>query len=388
MFASRLPSRTDPSPLALLTASFRAEARANGTPLFDLTGSNPTRAGIVYPQQEILDAFQDPRALLYTPDPLGLPEAREQIAQREGVTADRVILTASTSEAYSWLFKLLCDPGDEVLVPRPSYPLFEHLAALECVTVKTYPLRYFRGWFVDTHELAARITPRTRAIIAVNPNNPTGSFLKRHEQNEMVILCAAHEIAYISDDVFSVYALAADADRAESITRLSRGPLTFSLNGLSKLAGLPQMKLGWIVAGGDRRLRELAMERLAIIADTFLSVGAPVQYALPALLGVADRVQSQILRRLHANFDWLRDRVRGSLVCALRAEGGWTAILRIPATRTEEEWATALLTEDRVIVQPGYFYDFESDGYLAVSLLTPEADFQMGIDRLLARTAL
>ena len=218
MFASRLPSRTDPSPLALLTASVRAEARANGEPLLDLTGSNPTRAGIVYPGAGNSGRVSGPaRACSTTRIRWACLKRASRSRSCEGVTADRVILTASTSEAYSWLFKLLCDPGDEVLVPRPSYPLFEIWRALESVTVKTYPLRYFRGWFVDTQALARRITPRTRAVVAVNPNNPTGSFLKRHEQNEMVILCAAHEIAYISDDVFSVYALAADADRAERI---------------------------------------------------------------------------------------------------------------------------------------------------------------------------
>ncbi len=380
MFASRLPARIDPSSLARLIT----EARASGTEILDLTGSNPTQAGIAYPEQEILDGFQDRRALIYDPDPRGLTEAREQIARLENVSPDRVMLTASTSEAYSWLFKLLCDPGDEILVPQPSYPLFEHLAALEGVVVRHYPLRYFQGWFVDTHALAARITERTRAVVVVNPNNPTGSYLKKHEGNEIAGVCAERDLALISDDVFFDYALVDDPDRAARLTQIPHRPLAFSLNGLSKLVGLPQMKLGWIIVTGEDWQRAQALERLEIIADTFLSVGAPVQYALPSLLGIRERIQGQILERIRANFGWLKEAFQGGPISALRVEGGWFGILRVPTTRSEEEWVTALLRRERVLLQPGYFYDFLSPGYLVVSLLPPEAEFRQGIERVVA----
>ena len=385
MFASRLPAQIDPSPLARLIAAARQQARAGGAELLDLTESNPTRAGIVYPEREILAGFNDARALVYDPESLGLAEAREQIAELEGVTPDRVILTASTSEAYSWLFKLLCDPGDEILVPRPSYPLFEHLAALESVVVKQYPLLYFRGWFVDMHALEQQVTERTKAIVVVNPNNPTGSYLKRHESSEIASICARRNIALISDEVFRDYPLAEDPERAESITKRRYQPLAFSLNGLSKQVGLPQMKLGWIVVTGDDWQRRTALERLEIIGDTFLSVGTPVQYALPALLGVRERVQSQIMERLHANLTWLREQVRGTVVSLLKVEGGWSATLRVPNTRSEEDWVAALLVQDRVLVQPGYFYDFDAEGYLVISLLTPPEVVQEAVGRLLTR---
>ena len=364
-----------------------ASLRASGAEILDLTESNPTRAGFLYPEREILEGFHDSRSLVYDPQSLGLLAAREQIADLEGVSPDRITLTASTSEAYSWLFKLLCDAGDEVLVPRPSYPLFEHLAALESVVVKQYPLLYFGGWFVDMHALESQMTERTKAIVVVNPNNPTGSYLKRHEANEIAVICARYGASLISDEVFSDYSLVDDPERAERLSNRSHRPLAFSLNGLSKLVGLPQMKLGWIMVTGEEWQRKAALERLEIIADTFLSVGTPVQYALPALLGVRQRVQSQIMERLHGNLNWLREQASGTVVSLLKVEGGWTATVRIPSTRSEDEWVTELLQKDHVLVQPGYFYDFEGDGSLVISLLTRPEVFQKGISKLLDRLA-
>jgi aspartate/methionine/tyrosine aminotransferase len=375
MFASRLPARLDVSPLARMIA----EIRASGRELLDLTESNPTRAGIVYPEGEILAGFQDARALVYDPESLGLPAARARIAELHGVTADRVMLTASTSEAYSWLFKMLCDPGDEVLIPRPSYPLFDWLAALESVRVRSYPLRYHQGWFIDLEALRAAITSRTRAVVVVNPNNPTGSFVKAAELAALEEICRTREIALISDEVFADYALEAGAFR----TAQSDEALTFVLSGLSKLAGMPQMKLGWIILSGPEDLRVEATQRLEIIADTYLSVGTPVQYALPALLGARNVVQAQILARVRANLALLRERVTGTSISLLDVEGGWYAVLRVPRTGSEEQWVAELARDCGVLVQPGYFYDFETEAYLVVSLLTAEAVFGEGLSRIL-----
>ena len=379
MFASRLPAQLGPTALAKLIA----DARASGAELLDLTASNPTRAGFSYPEADILAGFQDPRALIYDPDPFGLSNARAQVASLYGIEPDRIVLTTSTSEAYSWLFKLLCGPGDEILVPTPSYPLFEYLAALELVAVRNYPLRYSDGWFTDIHALESAITGRTRAIVVVNPNNPTGSYLKQAEQQAIVEICRFHTIALISDEVFASYSLIHDPERAAPLATAPRNCLAFSLNGLSKMAGLPQMKLGWIVLSGPEPLLGQARVRVEMIADTFLSVGAPVQYALGGLLQAAHVIHAQILDRVRENFRWIADRVTGTSVSLLRAEGGWSATLRVARTRSEEEWVTSLLLNQNVLVQPGYFYDFESEGYLVVSLLTPPLSFREGLGRLL-----
>jgi alanine-synthesizing transaminase len=356
------------------------ERRDAGLPILDLTESNPTRAGIVYPGRDILAGFQNPQALIYDPASNGLPEARSQVARLYGVSHDRVVLTASSSEAYSWLFKLLCDPGDEVLTPRPSYPLFEHLAALESVQIRQYPLRYHHGWFIDFDPLEAAIHSRTRAIVVVNPNNPTGSYLKRAELDRLRLLCLRHQLALISDEVFADYELAPAALR--SLTGVD-DVLTFCLGGLSKMVGLPQMKLGWIVGGGPTDVLAGALARIDLIADSFLSVGTPVQYALPGLLVARAGVQTQILTRLHENLELLRAQVASH--CAFRlldVEGGWYAILRVPRIRSEEEWTLALIDRG-VLVQPGYFYDFEAEAYLVLSLLTKNEVFREGITRIL-----
>lgn len=348
----RLPEVLAPNAISALAA----DKRQAGVELLDLTESNPTRAGIVYPPG-FLDALADPRSLLYEPEPFGLPAARERIAAEYGAPYDNVILTASTSEAYSWIFKLLCDPGCEVLVPRPSYPLFEYLAAMESVTVRHYALFYDHGWFIDFHMLERAMNERTRAIVLVNPNNPTGHFIRRHEVDELVKLCASRGVAIISDEVFADYLVGPDPEAVLTM----RGIADFALSGLSKVVGLPQMKLAWMIT-------KRSVPEMEIVADTYLSVGTPVQVGLPALLQLRAPVQQQIL-----------DRVRGNLALVgrhLRVEAGWYAIVPVPE---EEEMGLRLLRDHNVLIQPGYFYDFERQGYLVASLLTRPEVFAPGI---------
>jgi len=357
-FSTRVPHEVRPNALSeILTAK-----RIAGVPVLDLTESNPTRAGIEYPTG-FLAALADQRALRYEPEPFGLLSARERIADEYGAPLDCVILTASTSEAYSWILKLLCNAGDEILVPRPSYPLFDYLATLECVRARRYGLFYDHGWFIDFHTLERAITERTRAIVLVNPNNPTGHFIRRHEVEMLAELCARRDIAIISDEVFSDYRIEPASDSALTL----QGIADFALNGLSKLVGLPQMKLAWMIS-------KRPVPELEIIADTYLSAGTPVQVALPTLLALREPVQRQIVERLRVNLARLRQRFR-----TLSVEAGWYAVVPVI---DEEERAERLLREHDVLVQPGFFYDFERSGYLVVSLLTPPAIFDQGISRL------
>jgi alanine-synthesizing transaminase len=377
VFSSRLQWDSQPNPLTLLLA----EKRRNGAVILDLTESNPTRAGLDYAGDELLAALADPRTLRYEPDPRGLLAAREAVAKyyaQRGVEvpASRILLTASTSEAYSYLFKLLANPGDEVLVPRPSYPLFDYLAAMESVCVRQYPLRYDGVWHIDFDALADAITPRTRAIVVVNPNNPTGSYLKRAEWERL----QTFGLPILSDEVFSDFAFAPDPARLTTFTGASDA-LTFSMSGLSKIAGLPQMKLGWIVAGGPDHAA--ALEGLEWIADTFLSVATPVQWALPRILAASGAVQEQIRRRTRTNLVHVVENAAGSPCRCLHAEGGWYAILEVPRIRSGEEWALHLLAESDVLVQPGFFYDFEAEAFLVLSLLTPPVTFREGLRRIL-----
>jgi alanine-synthesizing transaminase len=301
------------------------------------------------------------------------------------VNPERVLLTASTSEAYSLVFKLLANPGDEVLVPAPSYPLFDFLAALDSVRVVQYPLVYHGSWNIDFDALSRSITPRSRAIVLVNPNNPTGSFLKQSELAPLLALCREHNLAIISDEVFADYLLDEQAPLVRSLTG-TNDVLTFCLSGLSKVAGLPQLKLGWIVTGGPSADREQAFERLELIADTYLSVGAPVQWAAPALLGLRGELQRQILSRVRANRAFLAGQIGPASPWKLLAtEGGWYAILEAPRIQSEEQWVVSLLAEDDVVVQPGFFFDFEREAFLVISLLTQEDVFGEGVRRILAR---
>jgi alanine-synthesizing transaminase len=377
VFSSRLSWDLRPNQLSTLLE----QKRRDGATILDLTESNPTRAGFAYPSEHILAALADPKTMRYDPAPRGLASAREAVcgyysARGVSVEPSRVLLTASTSEAYAYLFKLLADPGDEVLVPRPSYPLFEFLAGLESVCVRPYRLRYDGAWRIDFDSLQESITPLARAIVIVNPNNPTGSFLKREELERLEAL----GIAIISDEVFSDYSFAPDPTRMDTLAG-PRQVLTFSLSGLSKIAGLPQMKLGWIVANG--RGHEAALDRLELIADTYLSVATPVQVALPTLL--ASTVRDQIRERTRANLAFLQSAAAGTSLHVRKVEGGWYAIVQVPRTRSEEEWALDLLRECNVLVQPGFYYDFESEAFLVLSLLPAAGVFEEGVRRMVSR---
>jgi aspartate/methionine/tyrosine aminotransferase len=383
LFSSRLQWDLAPNRISRLLD----EQRSAGAQILDLTESNPTAAGFDYPSDEVLAALADPRSLRYEPAAAGLPAARAAVSDyySGSVTPDRILLTASTSEAYAFVFKLLADPGDEVLVPRPSYPLFDYLAALDSVRVVQYPLAYHGSWNIDFDALASSVTSRSRAIVLVNPNNPTGSFLKQSELSPLLALCREHNLALISDEVFADYVLNAQAPLVRSLTGIDE-VLTFCLSGLSKVVGLPQMKLGWIVAGGPAGQRAKAIERLELIADTYLSVSAPVQWAAPTLLGLRGELQRQILGRVRANRDFLVGQIGDfSPWKLLDTEGGWYAILEAPRIQSEEDWVLHLLREQNVLLQPGFFFDFEREAFLVISLLTPEGVFRAGTGRILAQ---
>jgi alanine-synthesizing transaminase len=385
MFSSRTRWDLTPNALSALAAATRAEGRA----VLDLTETNPTRAGLPAPR-EVLELLARPASLAYAPDPRGLEAARTAVADdfaRRGhrVDAARVLLTASTSEAYGFLFKLLCDAGDAVAVPRPSYPLFEYLARLEGASVSTYPIRYDGEWHVLRGDVEASLTERTRAVVVVSPNNPTGSYLKRSEADALLALCAERGLALVADEVFADFAFGRDDRRVASVAGREEA-LTFALGGLSKSCGLPQLKLAWTAVSGPASVRDEALARLEVIADTYLSVGTPVQQAAPDLLRALPELQAPLRARTAANLDALRTAVRSAPeVSLLSPEGGWSAVLRVPAVLSEDEWCLRLLREDAVLVQPGYFFDFDAEAFLVVSLLTPEDVFAAGIARVLAR---
>ncbi|MGE0128724.1 MAG: pyridoxal phosphate-dependent aminotransferase [Blastocatellales bacterium] len=365
--------------------------KKSGAQILDLTESNPTRAGFDYPAEEILAALAQAPAMLYEPAPRGLLIARRGVAgyyAERGFSVDpeRIHLTASTSEAYSYLFKLLADQGQSVLVPQPSYPLFEFLAALEGVELRPYELSYVHpaGWRIDFDSVEKAIETNTRAIILVSPNNPTGSFTKLHELERLNEICARHDLALIADEVFGDYGFGDDESRAASLV-LNDSALTFVMSGFSKILALPQMKLGWIVTNGPADLREEAVERLDFIADTFLSVGAPVQHATPTWLRLRQTLQDQILDRAQSNLNWLRDVTEESPLRLLSVEGGWYATLELPRQFSEEEWALALLEKDDVLAHPGYFYDFPREAFLVLSLLPRAEVFRKSVNRILAR---
>jgi alanine-synthesizing transaminase len=386
MFSTRTPSDLAPNRLA----SAELAVRARGVRVLDLTETNPTRVGLAYPDR-MLAPLAAPEGLDYDPHPFGVPAARETIAAAIGtsgspVDPSRVVLTASTSEAYAFLFKLLCDPGDEVLVPAPSYPLFEHLTRLELVAVRPYPLDAHGTWSIDSHAVESAVTPRTRAVLVVSPNNPTGSMITRGELAALARLCASRELALIGDEVFCDYLIDPRADRARVLDQDEA--LTFSLGGLSKSAGLPQMKLGWIVAGGPPALVDAALARLEIVCDTFLSVATPVQRAAGPLLAAGRAIRAQILDRVKANLRDLQALAGRHPACSvLRVEGGWSAVVRVPATRSEESLVLDLLERDHVLIHPGYFFDFPHEAFVVVSLLPSPAEFGEGAARLLARAS-
>jgi aspartate/methionine/tyrosine aminotransferase len=374
------------------TEALAAHRRA-GRDVLDLTASNPTNVGLRYREDELLKSLVHAQALTYTPEAKGLLAAREAVstyyaAYGSQVSPDNLILTTSTSEAYSFLFRLLCDPGDTVLVPTPSYPLFDFLADLHDVKLEPYELLYDHGWQIDFHSAQAAIerahgaVSRCRAVLAVHPNNPTGSFAKPLEVEELNRICAANEMAIVADEVFLDYSLAKDLPLTFSSNSTV---LTFALSGLSKISGLPQMKIAWIAASGPQPLLSDAMGRLEVIADTYLSMNAPLQWAVPAMLEERHGIQRQLRQRMIGNLALLDAELATQELCRrLEVEGGWYAVLRVPVVGSDEDLAIALLRETGVLVQPGHFYDFASDGYLVISLITPGDEFAEGIRRLLA----
>lgn len=384
-FSSRLP--------ASLASNRLAEAvrrrKASGGELIDLTIANPTRAGFAYPDG-LLAGLSNARNLIYEPEPAGFAPAREAVAAglaRRGTPVDpaHIILTASTSEAYGYLFKLLCDPGDEVLVPQPSYPLFEWLTRLESVAARPYRLEYHARWSLDGHGVSEVITPRTRAILAVTPNNPTGSYFTRDDFARLA--AASPDLPVIGDEVFWDFPLPdAPADRLSVLE--SGRPLVFALGGLSKSAALPQLKLGWIAVGGTPSNVRAACEKLELIADTYLSVSTPVQTSLAALVEGGARVREQVLARARRNLDALAATVeRHPALNLLRTEGGWSAVVRVPAVMPEEDLAVSLVDDDGVLVHPGYFFDFAREAFLVVSLIAEPGAFDAGLARVARRFA-
>jgi len=384
MFSDR--TRFDLRPNRL--AARLAERRAAGARIIDLTQSNPTRAGL--PQaNDLLAPLAADAARRYDPVPFGLPEARAAVASdfaRRGMALEpeRILLHASTSEAYSFLFKLLCDPGDEVLVPRPGYPLFDFLAGLESVRVRSYALAYDGEWHLDLAAILAAIATRTRAIVVVSPGNPTGAYLKHDELARLQSLCAERGIALVADEVFADFPFREDPRRAESAARDSPA-LAFVLGGISKSCGLPQLKLAWTAVVGPEPLRREALARLELVADTYLPVSTPVQVAAPELLARKEELQAPIRARVVENLQTLRRALAaGSPATLVEPEGGWSAVLRVPANCSEEERVLRLLDQQDVLVQPGYFFDFPSEAYLVLSLLPPPAEFAEAVARVLA----
>jgi alanine-synthesizing transaminase len=358
-------------------------ARASGRPLVDLTETNPTRVGLAWPAEALARAYADPRLASYDPAPRGLPAARAAVAaylaaRGDPVAPERILLTASTSEAYALLLKLLCDPGDEVLVPAPAYPLLDLLAELEAVRLVRYPLHHDGGWHADLDALEAAVGPRTRAVLVVSPSNPTGALLSPGERARLDRLCAARDLALVGDEVFADTALAPAAS-----VLAAREALAFHLSGLSKVCGLPQVKAAWIAAAGPSARVGPALERLEIVADAYLSVSGPAQLALPALLRDRERFLGPLRARLAANRAALAA-VRGAPFDALPSGGGWMAVLRTGETVDEEALCLELL-EDGVVVQPGFFYDFERSGYLVLSLLPDPPTFADGLARIASR---
>jgi alanine-synthesizing transaminase len=361
-----------------------------GISVTDLTVSNPTRVGLHYPS-DLLAALASPESLVYEPHPRGLRSARESVAgefRRRGhsVSPDRLVLTASTSEAYSWLFKLLCDPGDNVLIPQPSYPLFEHLTVLESVTGRAYRLEYHGTWRIDLHDLLSKVDDQTKAVLVVSPNNPTGSFLHRDDLAAVDELCAARNLMLIGDEVFSDFPL--DSAPASVSVLDARHAVSCSLGGLSKSIGLPQAKLGWMALGGSADVVTPLLDALEMIADTYLSVSTPVQVAAAELLTRGAAVRQQIQVRVRRNLAELRA-VAATIpeIAVLNVEGGWCATIQVPRYRSEEALILELLTADHILVHPGYFFDFEREAFIVVSLIAEPAIFDPAIRRVLRRAA-
>ncbi len=429
MFASRSNWSLEPN---RLTQALE-ERRRRGLPVLDLTESNPTRCGFVYETEQILEALREPRALKYEPAARGPLAARQAVvhyyaARGVVVRPEQIFLTTSTSEAYTYVFRLLANPGDDLLAPQPSYPLFDFLAGLSDVEIVPYPLRYDQGWHIDLGALKAALSPRARAILAVHPNNPTGSFVTFAELEYMKHCWQKRQMAIVADEVFADYSLLPpDGERVPCFAGITDA-LTFTLSGLSKISALPQMKVAWVVVNGPADELEQALARLEVIADTYLSLSAPAAYALPAWLDSRSSIQVQIRKRLRSNLNWLDAQLGPDApISRLRVEGGWYVILKIlsrcrdeeddtggtpvlrrgefsrgendrdtggtplrleaePA-REDDDWVVELLEQEGVLVHPGHFYDFPEDGYFVASLLTPPEVFKPGFEKVLRRLA-
>lgn len=383
MFANRTNWDFTPNHLSEALATHRAAAK----PLLDLTVSNPTECGFAYAEQEILRALASPSALRYEPDPRGMHGARSAVAKYYSgrgtqVPIEDIFLTTSTSEAYSLAFRILCNPGDGILVPAPSYPLFDYLADIHDVKLCRYPLLYDHGWQIDFHLLEKRIGERTRAVIVVHPNNPTGHFTQGREVTALTEMCARHDLALIVDEVFLDFSLDGQAPR--SLAANTRA-LTFTASGLSKISGLPQMKAAWLVANGPAELKAQALARLEVVADTYLSMNAPIQLAMPAFLEQRHEFQTQLIERVRKNLAELDRQLASQHACSrLKIEGGWYGVVRLPLTLDDEEFAISLLTTQNVYVHPGHFYEFPDRTSLVLSLITSEPTFADGVKALLS----
>lgn len=387
MFSSRVPRQLHANAFSQALSA----ARTRGRDLIDLTVSNPTRCGIAYPAQ-LFTRLSSPEVALYRPEPFGLRSARDAVAadyarRRIETRWDRIVLTASTSEAYSVLFKLLCAPdGDQVLVPAPSYPLFDHLTALDGVGATQYALHYDGRWWVDFDALDCAWSSRTRAVLAVSPNNPTGSIVSHEEYLALTERCAARNAALIVDEVFADYPLSPAIEAVSAAAPGAPACLSFRLGGLSKSAALPQLKLGWIAVDGPAHLVDEALQRLELICDTYLSVSTPVQVAAPDLIEGGASLRAQVLERVNSNYRMLRELAsRHPSVEVLNASAGWSAVIRVAARASEEEITLDLLEREGVVVYPGFFFDFPREAFLVVSLLPEPAHFRQGVRRVLER---
>ncbi|MBM4166971.1 MAG: pyridoxal phosphate-dependent aminotransferase [Ignavibacteria bacterium] len=352
-----------------------------GIRILDLTETNPTKCNFHFPFDEIVSSFNNYENIFYTPNPKGSLQARETICQYYSernifFSPEQIILTSSSSEAYSLLFRLLCNVDDEILVPKPSYPLFEYLAEINDVRIKHYRLEYDGSWNIDFQSIEKNLTEKTKAIILVNPNNPTGNFAEQEEQEKLFRIAKEKNVAIIEDEVFSDFRL----KKANLTSHISN--LHFRLNGISKMLALPQMKLGWIVAEGNEEQKQEALARLEILADTFLSVNTPIQNALPKLFSLRTTIQNEIISRIKDNYEFLKRATHISYLTSLNIEGGWSVILQIPATKTDEQCVIEILENENVFVHPGHFFDFEKEGYFVLSLLTERETFFAGVEKI------
>lgn len=382
-FARRTDWELTPNKISSILEDFKAK----GKTVLDLTESNPTRCGLAYPQKELLSALSQDANMLYSPSTKGLLSSREAVAayyaqKNIKVSPEQIFLTASTSEAYSFLFRLLADPGENILFPAPSYPLFDFLVDLNDLERGFYPLEYADRWMVDLDGVQENINEKTKALVTVNPNNPTGSFIKRDELAQLNKICKTRQCALISDEVFFDYAIADSPDFVSFAG--NQDNLTFTMGGLSKTLGLPQMKLSWTIVSGPEDVVKDAVNRLEIIADTYLSVNTPVQNALASWLNLRPGIQKAIMDRVRMNRDELAKKFAGESL--LHTEGGWYAVVKMADGLDEESLVEELLVKDRVYVHPGYFFNFSEGAYLILSLLPPAETFSEGIKRILARS--